>query len=92
MKPMVYCGLYPIDSTKFDELRESLDKLKLNDASLFYEAETSKALGFGFRCGFLGLLHMEITLERIEREFKIHFDCNGSIRYLSCYTDDWRDH
>ncbi len=71
MKPMVYCGLYPIDSTKFDELRESLDKLKLNDASLFYEAETSKALGFGFRCGFLGLLHMEITLERIEREFKI---------------------
>lgn len=71
MKPMVYCGLYPIDSTKFDELREALDKLKLNDASLFYEAETSKALGFGFRCGFLGLLHMEITLERIEREFKI---------------------
>jgi len=71
MKPMVFCGIYPIESTKYTELREALDKLKLNDASLEYEPETSKALGFGFRCGFLGLLHMEIIEERIEREFKI---------------------
>ncbi len=71
MKSMVYCGLYPIESTKFDDLRDALDKLKLNDASLVYEPETSKALGFGFRCGFLGLLHMDIIEERIEREFQI---------------------
>ena len=71
MKPMVFCGLYPIESSKFTELREALEKLKLNDASLEFEPETSKALGFGFRCGFLGLLHMEIIEERIEREFHI---------------------
>ncbi len=71
MKPMVFCGLYPIESNKFPALREALDKLKLNDASLEYEPETSEALGFGFRCGFLGLLHMEIIEERIEREFGI---------------------
>ena len=71
MKPMVFCGLYPIESNKFPALREALDKLKLNDASLEYEPETSEALGFGFRCGFLGLLHMEIIEERIEREFDI---------------------
>jgi GTP-binding protein LepA len=71
MNPMVYCGMYPIDSSKYNDLREALEKLELNDSSLQYEPETSQALGFGFRTGFLGLLHMEIVQERIEREFGI---------------------
>lgn len=71
MKPMVYSGLFPVEPNKFPALREALDKLKLNDASLVYEPETSIALGFGFRCGFLGLLHMDIIMERLEREFNL---------------------
>ena len=89
MKPMVYSGIFPIESSKFPALREALEKLKLSDASLIFEPETSAALGFGFRCGFLGLLHMDIIIERITREFNI--DCiatSPSVVYEVTLTDN----
>ena len=88
MRPMVFCGIYPIESNKFPALKEALLKLKLNDASLEFEPETSEALGFGFRCGFLGLLHMEIIEERIEREFGIALIATSpSVIYKIMLTD-----
>ena len=92
MKPTVYSGLFPIDASKFEDLREALEKLKLNDAALTYEPETSKALGFGFRCGFLGLLHMEIIEERIEREFGIDLIATSpSVIYEVILTDGTKE-
>ena len=89
MKPMVFSGIYPIETSKYPDLREALEKLKLHDASLEFTPETSKALGFGFRCGFLGLLHLEIIKERIEREFNINLIVTSpSVIYEVTLTDD----
>lgn len=91
IKPMVFCGFYPIESNKYTDLREALEKLKLNDASLSFEPETSTALGFGFRCGFLGMLHMDVTQERIEREFGINIIATSpSVIYEVILTNNER--
>ncbi len=88
MNPMVFAGIYPIESNKYNDLREALEKLQLNDASLQFEPETSQALGFGFRCGFLGLLHMDVIQERLEREFNIDLIMTAPSVVYQVHTTD----
>lgn len=88
LNPMVFCGLYPIDSARYNDLREALERMQLNDSSLQFEPETSQALGFGFRCGFLGLLHMDVIQERLEREFKLELIATAPSVIYHCYLNN----
>ena len=88
MNPMVYCGLYPVDNARYKDLREALEKIELSDSSIVFEPETSQALGFGFRCGFLGLLHMDVIEERLEREFDLELIATAPSVVYHCYMND----
>lgn len=88
LNPMVYCGLYPVDNAKYKDLRDALEKMSLSDSSLIFEPETSQALGFGFRCGFLGLLHMDVIEERLEREFDLELIATAPSVVYHCYLTD----